>query len=326
MKRNKLVREYPPCNLCGQKEYEVLLTGATSWMSKGRFRLVKCRHCRLVYVSPRPKQKDIHKYYEPESYWGFDLTKSELRAANKKRDEAYKGLYEEIFKQVKRGSVLDVGAGTGLFLTKFKDKGWTVRGVELSEEACRYASKAHQIVLDKGDLLDQIYPKKSFDVVTINGCLEHLYKPKETLELIFSLLREKGLLVITVPNFGSIGRRFFGKEWYALQPPTHLYHFTPETLTEMLKKIGFKEINISHSYWQQNYHIVFESIRMLFSPKFKKLPGGRLKDRKAFERKSKTTVGWELGKVLAKITANLVAITGTLLKKGEVLTVYAEKS
>jgi 2-polyprenyl-3-methyl-5-hydroxy-6-metoxy-1,4-benzoquinol methylase len=325
MKKSKSNWEYPHCNLCNYKKFDILLRDASSWMSKGKFRIARCRKCGLAYVFPRPKQKDIHKYYEPESYWGFDLTKLTLKDAVKKRDEAYGVLYEEIFNKDERGSILDVGAGTGLFLTKFKEKGWKIRGVELSEEACQYAKKNNQIDLEKGDLLNQAYPNKSFDVVTLNGCLEHLYKPKETLAFINKLLRKGGLVVITVPNFDSIGRRLFGKEWYALQPPTHLYHFTPKTLSSMLKDTGFKINIVNHSYWQHNYHIIFESIRMLLSPKFKKLPEGGLKDKKALVKKSQPTVQLEIGKIMAKLTANLIALFGPILKKGEVITIYAEK-
>lgn len=326
MKKSKSNWEYPHCNLCNHKKFDILLRDASSWMSKGKFRIVRCRKCGLAYVSPRPKRKDIHRYYEPESYWGFDLTSLRQKEALKKRDKAYGILYDQIFKKVKRGSILDAGAGTGLFLTKFKEKGWKIRGVELSEEACKYARKVNKTKLENGDLLEQSYPIDSFDVVTLNGCLEHLYKPKETLAFINKLLRKGGLVVITVPNFDSIGRRLFGKEWYALQPPTHLYHFTPKTLSSMLKDTGFKINIVNHSYWQHNYHIIFESIRMLLSPKFKKLPEGGLKDKSLLKKKSMPSIKLETGKIFANITASIIAASGSAIRKGEVITVYAEKA
>ncbi len=82
----------------------------------------------------------------------------------------------------------------------------------------------------------------------------------------------------------------------------------------MLKDTGFKINIVNHSYWQHNYHIIFESIRMLLSPKFKKLSEGGLKDKKALVKKSEPTVQLAIGKIMAKLTANLIALFGPILK------------
>lgn len=323
MKRNKAGWEKPRCNLCGSDKYDVVWDDATSWLSDGTYKIVQCRHCSLTYLSPRPTEKIIGQYYKKESYWGTNIVDVNNKQEKSLRDSAYGMLYKDIFRKAGAGSILDIGAGTGFFLTKFKEKDWEVRGVEISRQACEFARKVHGVKLDRGDFLDKYYPKNYFDVVTLNGCLEHLHKPKETLKKIAKVLKKDGLLLITVPNFDSLGRRIFGKEWYALQPPTHLYHFTPKTIKLMLNDSGFKVRNIKHSYWQHNYYIIFESIRMLFSPKFniERMENSKSNDTK----RKKRPLYFEGGKALAKVVSTFAALLMPVVKKGEVISVYAEK-
>jgi hypothetical protein len=53
-----------------------------------------------------------------------------------------------------------------------------------------------------------------------------------------------GWLVLSVPNAGSLGFRIFGDAWYALQLPTHLYHFTPKTSRLLLEKSGWRTVRV----------------------------------------------------------------------------------
>ena len=326
MKRIKVKWEYPACNLCGSGTNEVVWDKVTSWMNRGVFRIVSCSECGLTYLSPRPAASLIKKYYQPESYWGRNILKFAGSESSQSREGAYEFLYKDIFEMRKNGSILDIGAGTGLFLKRFKEKDWKIEGVELSKEACKFAKKMFGIDLKSGDFLDQNFAKRSFNLVTLNSSLEHLYRPKETLAKIWDVLTKRGLLVITVPNIDSFGARIFGKEWYALQPPTHLYHFTPKTLSSMLFSTGFKVKSIKHSYWQHNYHIIFESARMLFSPKFKKSSDGGLVDKGTLTRKSKQSLLLVSAKIAVRAAAFLTALLEPIFSKGEVISVYAEKT
>jgi len=314
------------CNLCGNKSYDVVWNNATSWLSKGVFRIVKCRECKLVYLSPRPSQKIISKYYEPDSYWGFNIYDFETKADYLERDKVYGFLYKDTIARKQFGTILDIGAGTGLFLTKYKEKGWETIGVELSKEACEYAKRVYGMTLINGDFLKHSFPKNKFDLVTLNNSLEHIHSPKETLKKISSLLKDGGLLLITVPNFNSIGSKIFGKEWYALQPPTHLYHFTPESLTSLLNKTDFRVEMIKHSNWRQNYYILFESIRILFSQKFRKRSKGNLINKEKIKKKSTQTLSLISGKIAAKAVTFLLTFIEQIVKRGEVIIVYAEKA
>lgn len=315
--------EKPLCNYCKSKNNEIIYKNFTTWITKGEYTLVKCKKCKLVYLSPRPLSKDIINFYPAENYWCFNVNDNNKNTELARRSD-YNFLYKKLIPNNKKCKILDLGAGTGLFLSKFKELGWSVFGVELSKNACKYSKKKYGIKLINGSFPEVKIPNKKFDIVSLNGCLEHLYKPKEGLKKIYSLLNVDGVIEITIPNFDSLGRTLFQDKWYALQPPTHLYHFTPQTITNFLKISGFKDIKIYHNYWTQNIYVIFESFRLKYSPKFKDGKEGNFSNINNSKR-STFNLYFEFKKYLVRILTYFLAGLEVILKKGEIITIYAKK-
>jgi len=70
--------------------------------------------------------------------------------------------------------------------------------------------------------------------------LEHLKNPKEVLAECSRLLRKDGLLIISVPDLRSPQFTLGKENWFLLDLPFHLFHFTEEGLGKLLRKNGFK--------------------------------------------------------------------------------------
>lgn len=323
-KMHKTKVELPACNYCGSTSKGVKLDNLTSWEHVGKFTIVKCNNCGLLYLYPRPKKDLISRYYPKKSYWGHDVKASSVEVNFKiERDKVFGNVYRWILKHKKKGRILDIGSGTGIFLTKFKELGWSTEGNEISKEAVDFSKRKFAVGLTVGDFLDlKIYRKNFYDVVTLNNSLEHLYEPSKTLLKSYDVLRKGGIIEVTVPNTSSIGFLLLGRDWQALQPPRHLYHFTPYSLIRMLKKNGFTVVYIDYWDWAHNFYTVFESFRYKLSPRFaKKSSGGLIKaryEKKIYPRK-------ELGKIIIKIASLIIVIIGSFLKRSEVITVYAIK-
>jgi SAM-dependent methyltransferase len=86
---------------------------------------------------------------------------------------------------------------------------------------------------------------ESFDAIVMWDSLEHVHRPGCVLQGAHDSLRSGGLLVIGVPNFASWSRQHFRENWYGLELPRHLTHFTPTTLTAMVEARGFRVLSIS---------------------------------------------------------------------------------
>lgn len=142
-------------------------------------------------------------------------------------------------------SILDVGCakgGYGRSVRSALDKIY-LEGVErnplMAEQAKKFYDKVHISPIEK------VKFKKKFDLINCGDILEHLVEPWNMLRLFYSLLNDRGYLVLSVPNVGhwSVLRQLLaGKFQYVpvgLLCVTHIRWFTPESIEELLHEAGF---------------------------------------------------------------------------------------
>jgi SAM-dependent methyltransferase len=141
------------------------------------------------------------------------------------------------------GKILDVGCGTGEWLSFMRDLGWAVEGVEFDAAAADVA-KQRGITVRCGSLRQQNLPAASYDAITLNHVIEHVPDPIETLSECRRLLKPGGRLVISTPNSASLSHRIFGPNWRGLEPPRHLHVFSMDCLRNALEKAGFKTVRL----------------------------------------------------------------------------------
>lgn len=202
--------------------------------------IVKCTNCSLVRVYHVPK---------------YNYTKSEedveFYKKHQKLFEVYmKEIVDEVEKFKKKGRLLDIGCSIGLLLNLATKRGWICIGLELSKKAVDYARNILGLnVIEKG-LYHSKFKSNSFDAVTLNHAFEHIPNPQSLLKEIRRILKKKGILVISVPNFNSLSAKIFKRYWSHLQPDQHLWFFTPSTLKNLLEQNNFKvkEVIINEPY------------------------------------------------------------------------------
>jgi 2-polyprenyl-3-methyl-5-hydroxy-6-metoxy-1,4-benzoquinol methylase len=70
--------------------------------------------------------------------------------------------------------------------------------------------------------------------------LEHLHKLEASILRIKQLLAKEGVLIIAVPNSNAYDAQLYREYWAAYDVPRHLYHFSKDTLAQLLDKHGLK--------------------------------------------------------------------------------------
>jgi len=163
-----------------------------------------------------------------------------------KRWNEFCSLFEHLVAKVMRfkrnGNFLDIGAGVGTLMHVAKKHGFTTYGVEVSEWASAYARDERGLNMITGTLENAAYPDSFFDVIVINHVLEHVVAPIKLLSEAHRILKNDGVLVVGVPNIGSIMARLMQERWLSLQPEEHIWHFTPNTLRRLVDRAEFHEI------------------------------------------------------------------------------------
>src|SRR6202007_3487231 len=82
--------------------------------------------------------------------------------------------------------------------------------------------------------------EKSFDAITLWHVLEHVHDLNGTMNSLKKLLKEKGKLLIAVPNYTSLDASIYKEHWAAYDVPRHLYHFSPKSMEALAGKHGLR--------------------------------------------------------------------------------------
>lgn len=311
------------CNLCGSSEVQVLFRKKDKFgIAEDEFRVVECQGCGLLYISPRPSQQEIGKFY-PETYsWKETVENDSLFVRWVRRLEKgyrYHLLKDEVSKaikytQINLGKVLDIGCGTGDRLDVFRRRGFETYGVETSASA-DYGQDHLKLNIVRGDLFSAHFPDNHFDVVTLYNVLEHTHNPLEVCKEIYRILKKDGFLVIQIPNKNSIQCKLFKKRWAAFDVPRDLYYFGIGTLDLLFRKSGFKTMRINHlTNWWHPPTLVISLFPNLDPQRAWRKEG---KGRSSFLQR----VGWVFCTVLAGFFTQL---EGTL-RRGAIVTCYTVK-
>ncbi len=238
------------CNLCGKNEVRPLFK-AKADDGRDTYNIVQCRNCELVCLCPMPEPSRLAEYYAGE-YYGPENKKFE--AATERAVALFTWWRGRVLSRLvpRVGRVLDVGCGRGNFLETMSARGFDVYGTELSALSATRSRALFAGRVHIGQLAEASFADNYFDLAVIWHVLEHVYTPMEHLKELYRTLKSDGHVVVAVPNFASWQAKLGKARWFHLDPPRHLYHFTPKTITAMLRKAGFEPVAWSHYSIEQN--------------------------------------------------------------------------
>jgi SAM-dependent methyltransferase len=160
------------------------------------------------------------------------------------------------------GRMVDIGCGSGAFLEKMRDKGWSVLGVELDLNAARIGQRERALDIRPGTVHEAALPDAAFDYVRMNHSFEHVWNPEDVLSELRRIIKPTGKLFIGVPNVASLEARVFGPYWWNLGAPVHPFGYNPKTLSRLLERNGFHVEQIS---FNSNMASVLGSIQIFLN-------------------------------------------------------------
>jgi SAM-dependent methyltransferase len=224
-----------PCALCGGARFKPALA------CEG-FAYVRCAGCGLVQINPQPAPAGVLRRYGDvygKEYLSYELANEaaflELQLLALK-DAGFDALEKELFRQ---GSprVLDIGCATGALLLRLRERGWRVKGVEISPSA-GYAREQRGLDVRTLPLEENHFPPDSFDLILSSHLIEHLNEPGAFVREVYRILRTGGRFLVTTPNIAGFQARLFGGRWRSAIFD-HLYLFSVRTLKALLSGTGF---------------------------------------------------------------------------------------
>lgn len=207
-------------------------------------KVIDCRSCGFVHVSPIPTEKELKKFYEQEFYEHekpnyFTETKEDLPWWM----ATYDNYYRLLEKRTDGRTLLDIGSGPGHFLACGKKRGWKTIGIEPSAMAADYSNKRGLATITDFFAYDRAKQLGAFDVVHAALVLEHVPDPTSFILDMKKMLKKGGHIAIFCPNdynpLQTILRKERGfKPWWVV-PKHHLNYFNPQSMKKLLEKLGF---------------------------------------------------------------------------------------
>src|SRR3989344_260813 len=213
------------CQLCEsqtEKIYKVIR----------KSKIYECSLCQLAFIDQ--KVLTVTKLLK-------DDTSELYNFENYKKDEGrlrkrFKKLTVKITAHKKSGSVLDVGAGFGLFSSELNKTG------DFNFDLIEPGLKLRYV----GKLEKKIYPLnfekfkagRKYDIILMMDVLEHYINPLKNLEKAKRLLKKEGILVIQTPNYKSLMASIC-RDWAWWMVEDHKFFFSPKSLRLILEKAGF---------------------------------------------------------------------------------------
>lgn len=225
--------------------------------TNNKFSIVQCARCGLIITNPCVDSASLKKYYvnyrHKDNGKRFWLPIENLlnfwhirRAAN-------------INKIKPTGKILDIGCGRGIELEKLRKFHWDPYGTEyFSVSKSQLEQKGIKIFI--GDVWRAGYPADFFDVVTMWHSLEHMRDPAKVIAETKRILKKGGILKIAVPNFDSWERKLTQKDWFHLDIPRHLYHFSLSSLSFILKKNGLLITDVRYVAPEYDFYSFWQSL------------------------------------------------------------------
>ncbi|MBM4145055.1 MAG: class I SAM-dependent methyltransferase [Nitrospira sp.] len=267
------------CFICGSSG-ETLYEGLMDFIfnAPGEWNLKKCvsPDCGLIWLDPMPLEEDIILAYN-NYYTHFDAGEKKnisfKRRVSRFIDKCYlnnkygsiEGMsgymrhigicrffkplrsaaldFRAMYLPVMPGKLIEIGCGSGDNLKFLQELGWSVEGIDFDSKAVANAI-GKGLKVKTGMLEAQGYPDCYFDVIIMSHLIEHVHEPMSLLAECWRILRCGGRLVVVTPNSISLLHRLFGASWLPLDPPRHLYLFSPQALSSLAMKANFQNMRV----------------------------------------------------------------------------------
>lgn len=251
LERNRV--EATNCPICNSKKHKQRSV-------VDNFRVIKCLNCGLVRIDHGFSFGEIKSLYQnnyfenPDysvGYIDYVATEQSLRMNFRKRAR-------EIIKSAnnKDFSLLDVGTSTGFFVSECLKLGIKTEGIEVSQEAVKFARQNLKLDVHK-TTLEEFNNRKKYNVISAWDVIEHSAYPNKFLKKVSSFLYDDGKFYFTTGDIDSLCARISGRRWHLFNLPDHLFFYSKKTIARLLDKNGLRVKSISYpwNYYELGYLI-----------------------------------------------------------------------
>lgn len=232
----KMEMETIGCIFCGTSGHPVVIR-------ENGYSGRRCPTCRLIYVSPRPAPAVIETLYREDQ--------ARISARDLVAEAFVKRLFARhhlrlIRRLMPSGSLLEIGAGAGYFLSEAQRAGFEVAGIEINRSQAAFMRDTLGIPCEETPLHPGSFGGRTFDIIYLCNVISHLYHPIETFQAISERLNPGGLLVFETGNLGDVDSAYYTLLEH-FDYPEHLFFFSEANVRQLVQRLGLELLDM-HRY------------------------------------------------------------------------------
>jgi SAM-dependent methyltransferase len=139
-----------------------------------------------------------------------------------------------------RPTLLDVGAGLGVFPAAMREGGWAVSALEMDIRMVKHLRTVVQIEARAEDLLIQPVNEAGYDAITFNKVLEHVEDPLPMVVHAARMVSGRGFVYIELPDVAAASEGS-GREEFFIE---HHHVFSPASIAMLFERAGLTPLII----------------------------------------------------------------------------------
>lgn len=186
---------------------------------------------------------------------GYKYKNAELNDSHSHLVPALLSILNNIGRPANSLRVMDLGCGNGSITELLHRRGYSVVGVDPSEEGIKQAKERYpHLKIHRGSAYDDLRKEHGeFDIVVSLEVVEHIYSPRDYARTVYDLLAPGGTAIVSTPYHGylkNVALAVTGKldkHFTALWDHGHIKFWSIRTLTALLEEKGFADIRFIRS-------------------------------------------------------------------------------
>jgi ubiquinone/menaquinone biosynthesis C-methylase UbiE len=249
------------CLLCkyNNTSYVFTFSGKDAYLEKLNvtdFKLnwYKCNHCKVFFST---QYSHINQVYEDVSLYDAAYDEKSIKerytkiinlpstsSDNAQRVQRCKDYHQHLTKllniQSDHYQLLDIGAGLGVFISKFMDQDYQCSALELNQVASNHIQSVLPSVTVYQDYMQNLNFENTFDLITMNRVLEHIETPIDVMIEVYRALKPNGMVYLELPDTLSYyldgdSNEAFASGHYMVYSDSSIYFLFEQTGLKLMK-------------------------------------------------------------------------------------------
>ncbi|SMF79631.1 class I SAM-dependent methyltransferase [Candidatus Pelagibacter sp. HIMB1321] len=212
-----------------------------------KYQLRKCKNCEVIFNNLDLKKFSKSDFFKSNKVNSKDFREEMIKTYNYRKKifglERFKYIKKKIFPNKKKFKVLDLGCGSGYFISVLKDKKIMNKGIDLDVNRIEFC-KSLKLNAQLSELSSE--KNNSYDLITMFDAIEHFFDPIKELKTATKKLKSKSYILAFTPNINSLSFELMREDLNLLAVFRHICFFNKESLNYLSRKAGLKIKSIEY--------------------------------------------------------------------------------